>query len=109
MTISQTVTRHRLKGQAKDFLDEYEIRDAHTHKALCYAHFHYSSAQAPVAPFPIGHMKTVAQRHMRGAYEPRFLSNQALIEVHRSGISDKSARALFLTPATPAATESAPL
>lgn len=109
VTISQTVTRHRLKGQAKDFLDEYEIRDAHTHKALCYAHFHYSSAQAPVAPFPIGHMKTVAQRHMRGAYEPRFLSNQALIEVHRSGISDKSARALFLTPATPVATESAPL
>lgn len=109
VTISQTVTRHRLKGQARDFLDEYEIRDAHTHKALCYAHFHYSSAQAPVAPFPIGHMKTVAQRHMRGAYEPRFLSNQALIEVHRSGISDKSARALFLTPATPVATESAPL
>ncbi|WP_454562231.1 dermonecrotic toxin domain-containing protein [Pseudomonas sp. AIG] len=109
VTISQTVTRHRLKGQARDFLDEYEIRDAHTHKALCYAHFHYSSAQAPVAPFPVGHMKTVAQRHMRGAYEPRLLNNQALINVHRSGISERSAQALFLTPATPVVTGSAPL
>jgi hypothetical protein len=109
VTISQTVTRHRLKGQARDFLDEYEIRDAHTHKALCYAHFHYGSAQAPVTPFPVGHMKTVAQRHMRGAYEPRLLSNQALINIHRSGISDRSAQALFLTPATPVVTGSVPL
>ncbi|QHC98551.1 hypothetical protein PspR84_29235 [Pseudomonas sp. R84] len=108
VTISQTVTRRRLKGQARDFLDEYAIGDAHTHKVLCYAHFHYSSAQAPVTPFPVGHMKTVAQRLMGGAYEPRFLNNQALINIHRSGISDKSARALFLTPATPVATGSAP-
>ncbi|WP_435034121.1 dermonecrotic toxin domain-containing protein [Pseudomonas neuropathica] len=109
VTISQTVTRRRLKGPDLDFLDEYEIRDAHTNKVVCYAHFHYSSVQAPVTPFPAGHMKTVAQRRMGGAYEPRFLSNQALIEIHRSGISDKSARALFLTPATPVATDSAPL
>ncbi|WP_322845313.1 dermonecrotic toxin domain-containing protein [Pseudomonas sp. B33.4] len=109
VSISKTVTRRRLKGHAKDFLDEYEIRDAHTDKVLCYAHFHYGSVQAPVAPFPVGHMKTVAQRRMGGAYEPRHLNNQALIDIHRSGISDKSAQALFLTPATPAATESVPL
>jgi hypothetical protein len=108
VTISQTVTRRRLKGQPRDFLDEYEIRDAHTNKVLCYAHFHYSSAQAPVIPFPPGHMKTVGQRHMAGAYEPRLLSNQALIDIHRSSITDKSARELFVTPATPVATESAP-
>jgi len=102
--IAQTVTRRRLKGQARDFLDEYEVRDAHTNKVLCYAHFHYISAEAPVAPFPVGHMKTVAQRRMGGAYEPRFLNNQALIDIHRSGISDKSAKALFLTPSTPAVT-----
>jgi hypothetical protein len=105
VTIAQTVTRHRLNVQARDFLDEYEIRDAHTHKVLCYAHFHYSSAQAPVAPFPVGHMKTVAQRYMRGAYEPRLLNDQALINVHRSGISNLSAQALFLTLARPVATE----
>ncbi|WP_277759892.1 DUF6543 domain-containing protein [Pseudomonas sp. A34-9] len=107
--ILQTVTRRRLKGADLGFLDEYEIRDAHNNKVVCYAHFHYSSVKAPVAPFPVGHMKTVAQRRMGGAYEPRFLSNQALIEIHRSGISDSSARSLFLTPATPGATESAPL
>ncbi|VVN26857.1 dermonecrotic toxin domain-containing protein [Pseudomonas fluorescens] len=105
---SQTVTRRRLRSHANDFLDEYEIRDVHTHKVLCYAHFHYSSAQAPVTPFPTGHMKTVAQRHMGGAYEPRLLNNQALIDIHRSTISDKSAQTLFLIPATPVVTESTP-
>lgn len=109
VTISQTVTRRPLKKHANDFLDEYKISDAHTGEPVCYAHFHYSSAQAPVAPFPIGHMKTVAQRFMRGAYEPRILSNQALIDIHRSSITDTSAKALFLTPATPVATESAQL
>lgn len=108
VTIAQTVTRKRLKSKA-DFLDEYEIRDAHSHKAICYAHFHYSSAQAPVSPFPVGHMKTVAQRHMAGAYEPRLLTNQALIDIHRSNISSTSALALFSTPATPFASGSAPL
>lgn len=108
VTIAQTVTRRQLKGQDRDFLDEYAIRDAHSNKVLCYAHFHYSSSQAPVTPFPVGHMKTVAQRLMGGAYEPRVLSNQALINIHRSGISDKAAQALFLTPATPVATDSAP-
>jgi hypothetical protein len=109
VTISQTVTRHPLKSHANDFLDEYKISDAHTGEPLCYAHFHYSSVQAPVAPFPPGHMKTVAQQYMRGAYEPRHLSDQALIAIHRSYISDKSARALFVTTATPVAAESAPL
>lgn len=109
VTFAQTVTRKRLKGKTADFLDEYEIRDAQTHKAICYAHFHYSNAQAPVVPFPIGHMKTVAQRHMAGAYEPRLLTNQALIDIHRSGISSTSALALFVTPATPVASGSAPL
>jgi hypothetical protein len=108
VTTSQTVTRRRLRSHANDFLDEYEIRDVHTHKVLCYAHFHYSSAQAPVTPFPTGHMKTVAQRHMGGAYEPRLLNNQALIDIHRSTISDKSAQTLFLIPATPVVTESTP-
>ncbi|WP_336356536.1 hypothetical protein [Pseudomonas granadensis] len=109
VTIAQTVTRRRLKGKPLSFLDEYEIRDARTQKALCYAHFHYASAQAPVVPFPEGHMKTVGQRFMGGAYEPRNLNNQALINIHRSKISDRSAQALFVTPATPAASGSAPL
>ena len=108
--ISQTVTRRKLKRHANDFLDEYQISDAHTHKVLCYAHFHYSSVSAPVTPFPVGHMKTVAQQRMGGAYETRGLeNNQRLIEIHRSLISSQSAEALFLTPATPVADATAPL
>jgi hypothetical protein len=109
VTIAQTVTRRRLRGHANDFLDEYAIRDAHTDKVLCYAHFHYPSADAAVVPFPAGHMKTVAQQRLGGAYEPSNLNNQELIDIYRSKISRQSAEALFFTPATPAATGSTPL
>ncbi|MDT3310318.1 hypothetical protein QZR14_03015 [Pseudomonas sp. rhizo66] len=107
--ITQTITRRRLKGRTKDFLDEYEVRDTHTGKVLCYAHFHYNSADASAASFTAGHMKTVAQRHLGGSYEPSNLSSTQLIEIHRSEVSRQSAERLFFTPAKPAASASAPL
>lgn len=106
--ISKILTRRRLRRHEHDFLDEYEVRDAHTAKVLCYAHFHYSSVGATVGAFVRGHMKTVAQQRMGGAYAPGLLDNQALIQIHRSEISSRSAEALFFTPATPVATASAP-
>lgn len=108
MKISKILTRRRLRRHEHDFLDEYEVRDAHTAKVLCYAHFHYSSVGATVGAFVRGHMKTVAQQRMGGAYAPGLLDNQALIQIHRSEISSRSAEALFFTPATPVATASAP-
>ncbi|TDK56560.1 dermonecrotic toxin domain-containing protein [Pseudomonas moraviensis] len=106
--ISKILTRRRLRRHEHDFLDEYEVRDAHTAKVLCYAHFHYSSVGAALGAFVRGHMKTVAQQQMGGAYAPGLLDNQALIQIHRSEISSRSAEALFFTPATPVATASAP-
>ena len=48
----------------KDLAVEYEVRDARTGKVLCYAHFHYISANVPDVSFEAGHMKTVAQRRL---------------------------------------------
>lgn len=109
VTIAQTVTRQPLRTHANDFLDEYEVRDAHTNRVLCYAHFHYDSATAPAVPFRKGHMKTVAQQRLGGAYEPVNPNNQVLIDIHRSEISRQSAEALFFSLAKPAATGSTPL
>ncbi|WP_460410011.1 MULTISPECIES: dermonecrotic toxin domain-containing protein [unclassified Pseudomonas] len=109
VTVSKTITRRRLKGHSRGFLDEYEVRDAHTGKVLCYAHFHYSSVDAPVASFTAGHMKTVAQRHIGGSHEPSDPTSSQLLEIHRSEISRQSAEHLFFTPAKPAASASVPL
>ncbi len=109
VNISKTLTRRRLRRHKNDFLDEYQIRDAHTDKILCYAHFHYSSADAPDGAFLRGHMKTVAQHRLGGTSEITDVDNQRLIEIHRSEISSRSAETLFFTLAKPAADATAPL
>ncbi|WP_460059689.1 dermonecrotic toxin domain-containing protein [Pseudomonas sp. S2_A05] len=109
VSISKTLTRRRLRRHQNDFLDEYQIRDAHTDKVLCYAHFHYSSVDAPVAAFVRGHMKTLAQHRMGGVAEITGVDNQRLIEIHRSEISTRSAETLFFNLSKPAADATAPL
>ena len=107
--IDKTLTRRPIRRRQHDFLDEYRIRDAHTDKVLCYAHFHYSTADAGDPSFVRGHMKTVVQQRMGGAYEPSQPSNQQLIEIHRSEISSRAAQALFFNSTMPAATATVPL
>ncbi|UEB95909.1 hypothetical protein LIS66_26715 [Pseudomonas sp. HN2] len=109
ITIDKTVTRRPIRRRQHDFLDEYRIRDAHNDKVLCYAHFHYSSAEAHDPSFVRGHMKTAAQQRMGGAYEPSQPSNQQLIEIHRSEISSRSAEALFFNLPKPGASAPVPL
>ncbi|MFJ2538386.1 hypothetical protein [Pseudomonas sp. NPDC087614] len=101
--ITQTVTRRSLKGQDKDFLDEYEVSDAKTAKVLWYAHFHYKNASDASALFTAGHMKTLQQRRLGGKLDLRNKSNQQLIEIYRSQIGSTLAQTLFFKPATPVA------
>ena len=77
---------------------EYEILDKKTKKVLWYAHFHYANPTAPLESFTAGHLKTVEQRRLGGAYEWREgSSNQELIAIHRSAISRTQAAALFFS------------
>ncbi|AZF13453.1 hypothetical protein C4J93_5303 [Pseudomonas sp. R2-37-08W] len=93
--IEKVVTRKRLKGPGKNYLDEYEVRDHQSRAALWYAHFHYDSVQAATENFFAGHLKTREQRKLGGAMERAGLSDRDQIAVYRSEISPQLARSLF--------------
>lgn len=89
--------RSRLKGQKKDYLDEYEIREHVNHEVLWYAHFHYPTADATAADYSAAHLKTKSQRTLGGAFDLRkATSNSELIRIYRSEISPQLARSMFL-------------
>jgi hypothetical protein len=93
--IVKVVTRKRLKGPGRNYLDEYEVRDHQSHAALWYAHFHYDSVQAAAESFLAGHLKTREQRKLGGAMERANLSDRDQIAVYRSEVSPALARTLF--------------
>jgi hypothetical protein len=90
--------RRRLKGPRRDYLQEYEIRERRTGKALWYAHFHYASLDAPVDMFTAAHLKLLDQRLMAGAFDLRSATtNPQIIAIYRSEISPQLARSLFFS------------
>lgn len=93
--------RTRLKGQRKDFLEEYEIREraaGDSKGGLWYAHFHYPKPDTPADGYTAAHLKTVSQRKLGSGFEMKTApSNNELIEIYRSEISPQLAKALFLT------------
>jgi len=93
--IAKVITRRRLKGPGKDFLDEYEIRDHQTHNVLWYAHFHYSSAQAAAEEYLAGHLKTREQQKQGGSLQRTGLNDHDQIAIYRSQIGSKLAKSLF--------------
>lgn len=93
--IAKVVSRRRLKGPGKNYLDEYEVRDHRTHAVLWYAHFHYESPNAAPEHYTAGHLKTRAQQKLGGAIQRTGLSDSDQIAIYRSEISQPLARALF--------------
>ncbi|MCX2543489.1 DUF6543 domain-containing protein [Pseudomonas sp. COW5] len=105
--------RKPLKGNRKDFLEEYEIRER-VEKAdkkaessgavLWYAHFHYPRPDAPASGYTAAHLKTASQRRLGGGFDLRSAtSNSELIAIYRSEISPRLAMALFLSGPGPSA------
>jgi hypothetical protein len=93
-----TSQRRRLKGPRKDYLLEYEVLDTRTRQVLWYAHFHYSTLDAPVQDFSVAHLKTADQRNLGGQYDVRGSRSDAqAIAIYRSEISRPLASALFLS------------
>jgi hypothetical protein len=94
--IVRNVERRRLKGPRRDYLQEYEIRERRTRKILWYAHFHYTSLDAPTDAFTAAHLKLRDQRLLAGAFDLRSAtSNPQVIAIYRSEISPQLARTLF--------------
>ncbi|RON35411.1 dermonecrotic toxin domain-containing protein [Pseudomonas brassicacearum] len=98
--IVKNPVRLKLKGRAKDYLDEYEIRDHATHEVLWYAHFHYPHADTVTEAYTAAHLKTKAQQLLGGALDLRKpTTNNELIAIYRSEISPQLAKTLFFSKA----------
>ncbi|WP_210639131.1 DUF6543 domain-containing protein [Pseudomonas sp. Tri1] len=88
--------RTALKGERKDFLQEYAINDRDGWP-LWYAHFHYETADTPKADYSVAHLKTKEQR--REHYHSMLAkakSPYAVVNVHRGQIGRPLAQSKFL-------------
>ncbi|MFL1499701.1 hypothetical protein ACI77N_00620 [Pseudomonas sp. S191] len=96
ITIKKTVKRHRLKSAKKDYLDEYTLTDETTGTTLWYAHFHYSSTDAPADRFLSARLKT-PQEQAQGtaADDVQGLNAQQRVAFYRSTINLTQAKRLF--------------
>ncbi|MFJ4157945.1 hypothetical protein ACIPZF_24515 [Pseudomonas sp. NPDC089752] len=81
----------RVKGRPADFLDEYVID--YQGQAQWYAHFHYPAMNTGKVDFTAGHLKTTAQRFMRGQ---RYTDSSGhTVEVYRAPITGAKAAEYF--------------
>ena len=88
--------RHLIKGQRKDYLQEYEIKSK-DNQVLWYAHFHYATAEAAAQSYTAAHLKTVGQRTMsERALYAKAENRAAVISIYRSKIGLPLANKLFL-------------
>jgi hypothetical protein len=101
--IVRTGNRRRLKGPRRDYLQEYEVREATTARVLWYAHFHYAQLKDEVQSYTAAHLKTREQRLLGRVDIGASTSNREAIEIYRSRISPQLARLLFF-PKAPAST-----
>ena len=94
---SEGARRHLSRGQRKDYLQEYAIRDKDG-KVLWFAHFHYPALDTPAAAFDVAHLKTAEQRTLsEQALYARAKTAHAYIEVYRAKVDKALAQRLFLS------------
>ncbi|MBT2298635.1 dermonecrotic toxin domain-containing protein [Pseudomonas fluorescens] len=88
--------RIALKGERKDFLQEYAINDRDGWP-LWYAHFHYETAETPKADFSVAHLKTKEQRkeHYHSMLA-KAKNPYAVVNVYRGQIGRPLAQSKFL-------------
>ncbi|MFJ4068789.1 hypothetical protein ACIPW4_26375 [Pseudomonas sp. NPDC089996] len=79
-------------GRPQDYLDEYVI--SYANEPLWYAHFHYTSHDAASSDFVAGHLKTSAQRRLRG-HSVTDPVTQELEYVHRGPLTQAAASRYF--------------
>lgn len=102
--------RVALKERREDYLQVYAVHDAHTGKALAFAHFHYARQQGPDDHFTAAHLKVPeqerlgrqAQAQVEADAFSRMRSGQGgrvrqTLEIRRSVIQLPLARRLFFS------------
>lgn len=88
--------RIKLKGERKDYMQEYRINDSDGNPIWC-AHFHYEKADAPSTNYSVAHLKTWGERleNYHSALA-RASSHYAVVDVHRGTLSKLTAKRWFL-------------
>ena len=90
--------KHLTKGQRKDYLQEYVIKDLEG-KELWFAHFHYKTMDAPAREFDVAHLKTAEQRTLsEKTLYAKAQSSKDYVEVYRAKLDPVLADRLFLAP-----------
>ncbi|NIE76980.1 hypothetical protein F3J45_21305 [Pantoea sp. Ap-967] len=79
-------------GRPQDYIDEYVVM--HGAEPLWYAHFHYTSQDAPKEHFVVGHLKTKEQRLLRGSTVTNPVT-QKVEYVHRGRLPPAAAKRYF--------------
>ncbi|MCE0463225.1 dermonecrotic toxin domain-containing protein [Pseudomonas uvaldensis] len=88
--------RKALKGERKDFLQEYAVNDRDGWP-IWYAHFHYETADTPKADFSVAHLKTKEQRREHYySLLAKAKSPYAVVDVYRGQIGRPLALSKFL-------------
>ena len=88
--------RKALKGDRKDFLQEYAVNDRDGWP-IWYAHFHYETADTPKADFSVAHLKTKEQRREHYySMLAKAKSPYAVVDVYRGQIGKPLALSKFL-------------
>ena len=89
--------KHLTKGQRKDFLQEYVVKDLEG-RELWFAHFHYKTMMTPAGEFDVAHLKTAAQRTLsEKALYAKAQSPKDYVEVYRAKLDLDLATRLFLS------------
>ena len=99
ISIKKPPKRRRLKSATKHYLDEYTLTDESTHTVLWYAHFHYSTSDAPFDRFLSARLKTPQEQAQgQAADEVHRLNAQQQVDFYRSTINLAQAKRLFFPP-----------
>lgn len=104
--IEITLSANRIPLKAGDFLTEYAVHDKRRIKggkpdnehALWYAHFHYSSVDAPASPPDFAHLKTWSERKFtrKELFERYKKDPRAVLNLDKEKIPLALAEKLFL-------------
>ncbi|AZE75750.1 hypothetical protein C4K00_5569 [Pseudomonas synxantha] len=99
VTIKKPAKRRRLKSATKDYLDEYTLTDESTQTVLWYAHFHYSTSDAPLDRFLYARLKTPQEQAQgKAADDVQGLNAQQQVDFYRSTINLAQAKRVFFPP-----------
>ncbi|TFY88869.1 hypothetical protein DYL61_23475 [Pseudomonas nabeulensis] len=95
--VARLNNRVAMRGERKDFIQEYAINNNSKGTPVWYAHFHYTNANTPKQSYSVAHLKSIQQR--KESYYSllaKSSGHQRTVEIHRGVIGKALAERWFL-------------